>query len=296
VRPFLSLAILLLAVSAQAAAPTRHQVMADGHPLALWEKHPTSPRATLLLVHGRTWSALPNFDLQVPDLQRSVLDAFVSAGYAAYALDLRGYGATPRDSTGWLTPDRAVEDVRIALEWIRKAHPKLSAAPALVGYSRGSFITLLTAKRHPDAVSALVLYGFPGVPPPPRPDPKPADPPRVANTAKAAAADFITPGAASQAVIDAYVRQALATNPIRVDWREEEHLVDDAPLRVPTLMIDGANDPFLRLENREKFVRLEGHESTEVVLPSSDHAAHIENSHEAWVRAIVGFIERRRIL
>jgi pimeloyl-ACP methyl ester carboxylesterase len=288
-RRLLICAFLACTLAAHAEPPTRHEVLADGHPLALWEKRAAKPRATVLLIHGRTWSALPNFDLQVPTSPRSVLDQFVRAGYAAYALDLRGYGGTARDATGWLTPQRAVEDVRITLEWIRKANPTLRA-PALIGYSRGAFIALLTAKRHPQAVSTLVLYGFPGVPRPP--SSQPADPPpRVANTAAAAASDFITPGAAPKAVIDAYVQQALKNDPIRVDWRDESHLIDDAPLKVRTLMIYGANDPFLKNDHRYDSLRLQGHEETEVVLPDSDHAAHVEDSHSAWMDVIFSFIE-----
>ena len=32
-------------------------------------------------------------------------------------------------------------------------------------------------------------------------------------------------------------------------------------------------------------------DQTEVVLPDSDHAAHVENSHDAWLKAILEFIE-----
>ena len=31
-------------------------------------------------------------------------------GYTAYAVDQRGYGSTPRDASGWLTPDRAAAE------------------------------------------------------------------------------------------------------------------------------------------------------------------------------------------
>ena len=35
------------------------------------------------------------------------MDQLAAKGWAAYALDLRGYGGTKRDATGWNTPDRA---------------------------------------------------------------------------------------------------------------------------------------------------------------------------------------------
>ena len=102
------LAVLLLLTCGAQAQPQpgpgtqRAQVQADdGQPLVVWSRLPARPRGTLLLVHGRTWSALPNFDLQVagePADTRSVLAALAQAGHAVYALDLRGHGASnPED-------------------------------------------------------------------------------------------------------------------------------------------------------------------------------------------------------
>ncbi len=68
--------ILLLALfaanpglAAEKAELQRHTVMADGHPVALWEKSAVRATEAILLVHGRTWSALPDFDLQVEGAQ-----------------------------------------------------------------------------------------------------------------------------------------------------------------------------------------------------------------------------------
>ena len=80
----------------------RFTAPSDGHPMAVWARRPANPRGAILLVHGLTWSARPDFDLQVPGLQRSVMTSFASQGFAAYAVDLRGYGETPRDATGWM--------------------------------------------------------------------------------------------------------------------------------------------------------------------------------------------------
>ena len=103
---------------------TRHTIDVDGHPLAMWSKRPPPPpettRGAIVFLHGRTWSAVPDFDLQVKGEQRSVMDAFVEQGFATYALDLRGYGESPRDATGWLTPDRAADDLAVALKWVHE--------------------------------------------------------------------------------------------------------------------------------------------------------------------------------
>src|SRR5262249_26098853 len=104
-------ALVLLVAQPAAKPPLKHDVVVDGHHFAVWEKRPAQPRAAILLLHGRTWSSLPNFDLQVPGERRSFMDALADTGLDVYALDMRGYGATPRDATGWLSPARAVTDV-----------------------------------------------------------------------------------------------------------------------------------------------------------------------------------------
>src|SRR5262245_2808015 len=82
-------------------SPDRFTVPSDGHPMAVWARRPANPRAAILLVHGLTWSSRPDFDLQVPGLDRSVMSSLAARGFAAYGVDLRGYGETPRDATGW---------------------------------------------------------------------------------------------------------------------------------------------------------------------------------------------------
>lgn len=278
---------------AAAPAPKRHSVNVDGHTLALWESSPRNPGGAILLVHGRTWSALPNFDLRVAGESRSVMRALADAGFAAYALDQRGYGATPRDATGWLTPQRACDDVAATLDWIAARHPRLPR-PALLGYSRGSQVALLVAQQRPQAMSALLLFAFPpGVNV--GDATTPAEPPRRATTRAAAAEDFITPGAASAEVIEAYVSQAIAANPVRTDWREESQFVfEPGKVSTPTLMIYGVNDPLRDARAAEFFNGLAAPDRAFVVLPASDHAAHVENSHTAFVHGIVSFLTTPR--
>jgi pimeloyl-ACP methyl ester carboxylesterase len=276
------------------AAPERLTIVVEGHELALWVEAAPAPRATLLLIHGRTWSSLPNFALAVSGDNRSVLDAFAKRGYAAYALDLRGYGASARDATGWLTPARAVADVRAALEHIAGRHPRLAARPALIGYSRGAQVAVMLAQSEPRAASALVLFGFP--PAVRQTTPRDVDAPlRTPTTAAAAAEDFITAGAASRAVIDAYVAAALAADPVRADWRHEsEFAFEPARITIPTLMLYGVNDPFRNAAAARFFDSLATPDRAYVVLPDSDHAAHVENSARAWVHAIDGFLQSPR--
>jgi pimeloyl-ACP methyl ester carboxylesterase len=268
----------------------------DGLPLSLWAREVARPRGVIVLIHGRTWSALPDFDLQVPGEQRSVMQALNAKGYSAFALDLRGYGKSPRDASGWMTPDRATRDVVAALEWL--ARERHIEKPTLLGWSQGSLVSQLTAQRHPDLISNLVLYGYPRNAASPAPvQPAPATPLREVNTRERAASDFITPQVISQKVIDAYVAAALAADPVRVDWRELEKYdeLDPAKVVTPTLVIHGEHDPYAPIDAQAAlFTKLGTADRQWVVLAGADHAALIENSAPAFVAAIVGFVSRPR--
>ena len=274
----------------------RHDVSADdGHKLALWEKRPPQTLGAVLLLHGRTWSGLPNFDLQVPGEKRSLMDAFVARGYAAYALDSRGYGATPRDASGWLTPDRAVEDVATVLDWIRQRE---KTGPVLLGLSRGAAVAAVVAQRHPEKLPAVVLLGFAmdvdAKQPPTSPDATPA---KTANTAEAAASDFITPESISKAAVDAFVATALKDDPVRADWRDEDQFnaFDPAAVKVPVLLIHGVHDPLATVAKEAKlFTRLGTGDRSWVIIPDSDHAVHLEDGQARLVQAVIDFIERDR--
>ena len=275
--------------------PLRFTVRSDGHPMAVWARRPASPRGVVLLLHGRTWSSLPDFDLQVPGQERSVMTAFAERGFAAYALDLRGYGGTPRDASGWLTPRRSAADVMNVLNWVAAQHPRLGP-PALVGWSRGAMIAQIVAQAAPVRVSALVLFGFAY-----NPDARFVDvtlpdlPPREPNTVAAARADFISPGVTPPAVIKAFTEQALETDPVLTDLRNdaEFNALDPAEVKVPTLMVFGDRDPgVLQADAGKFFARLGTPDKQLVVLPGADHAAHIEDTHDAWLAAVVGFLTR----
>jgi len=278
------------ATPAAPAPPVRMVVTADdGFQLTMWRKAPAQPRRAVLLIHGRTWSGLPDFDLQVPGEQRSFMDALVSRGYAAYALDLRGYGGTPRDATGFLTPERAAADVAAALRAI-------GDRPVLLGWSLGSMVAQLTTQRHPEAVGALVLVGYPFDPDAKVPDrPEPDAPARKPTTAEAAAEDFISPGAISKRAIAAYVQTALAADPVRMDWRRDTEWNALAPesVHVPVLLLQAELDPLARSDAHARlFTRLGTFDRQWVVIPKGDHAALLEDTAPRMIAALRAFLER----
>ncbi len=279
-------------------APVKLTVLSDGHPLALWMRPAVNPKGAIVLLHGRTWSALPDFDLQVPGEQLSVMQAFVRRGYTVYALDARGYGATPRDSTGWLTPNRAAKDVASVLRFVALRHPGI-ALPTLVGWSYGSMVAHLALQQNPTLASGVVLFGYPlsdlGAIPV---SADTAAPPREANTAKNAASDFIAPNAISPRAVETYVAAALKADPVRSDWKalHEWNAVSPAALTVPTLLMHGEMDPFAPVPAQAAvFSRLGSPDRQWIILAGGDHAALVEKTLPAFIAAIVNFIERPRL-
>ena len=293
----LALALLLflsLPALAEKAELKRHTVMADDHPIALWEKRAEGATEAVLLVHGRTWSALPDFDLQVEGEDLSLMDGLVEAGYAVFAVDLRGYGETPRDSTGWLTPNRAADDVAIVISWIAD-RASWDSKPHLFGWSMGSTISQLMVQRHPDLVSSLTLFGYWRDDDMDEPADEPGmEPLRETNTAEAAASDFITSGSISQNAIDTYVSVSLEADPVRVDLKslDQYNVLDGSKINVPTLVIAGEFDPLAAAENQAKlFIRLATGHKQYVSVPGGDHAAFLETPRAYFIHELVGFLE-----
>lgn len=282
----------------RATDPQRFTVTADAHPLTVWARVPANPRRAILLIHGRTWSSRPDFDLQVPGLNRSVMQSFADRGVAAYAVDLRGYGATPRDASGYLTPNRAVADVAAVLKWVAARHPGLEP-PALLGWSNGAIVAEHVAQVHPTLVSSVVLFGF--TPDPemqfiPTPQPKVA--PKTRNTAEAAASDFITPAVTPPAVTRAFVSQALAADPIFAEWKDEDqwNVLRADRLRVPFMIIHGELDPGADSESAGAFMAKAAAASRRyVVIPGADHCAQLEDTHELFMSVVSEFIAPPRV-
>ncbi len=273
----------------------RHTVDSDGHPLAVWEKSPAAPGATVLLLHGRTWSTLPDYDLQVPGEDLSLMDGLNARSIRAFGLDARGYGATPRDATGWLTPDRAARDVIQVLEWIRERQPD-RPPPVLFGWSYGSMVAQLTVQRRPDLVSGVVLYGYPYDPSrPPSAQPDPGEPPRAPTTAEAAASDFIVDGAISTRAVRAYVDAALAADPVRADWKETHQWseLDAERVTVPTLLVEGEADPLTSTDAHVAvFTRLSTPDRSWIVIAGGDHAVMLETPYRAFADVVASFVRR----
>lgn len=289
---FLCLTTLSLDCALAQQAPVRHTVDADGHPLALWEKSVPSPRGHILLHHGRTWSALPDFDLQVPGEELSLMDGFNEKGYSVWALDARGYGETPRDSDGWHSPDRAAEDLSIVLDWLRE---RTGQSINVWGWSYGSMVAQLTAQRYPEAIRSVTLFGYPTDPDAEIPvSDGNGEPEQRRNTAEAAASDFIVPGSISQEAIDTFVSAALQADPVRADWNRlhQWNALDGESLDVPTLLLQAEHDPLADTDAHARlFTAIANPNKQWVVLAGGDHAALLETPRLRLIEASVDFME-----
>ncbi len=288
-----TIACLFVAASKTVAASEQLTVVVEDHPITVWANEVPNAAATMVLLHGRTWSSIPNFDLQVENEDMSFMQILGRSGISSYAVDARGYGSTPRDVTGWLTPDRAAKDVIAVL---RELRGRAGSGLHLFGWSYGSMVAQIVVQREPTLVDSVVLFGYPFNPDRHLPgadhvypDKAPAKP----NTAKNAASDFIVPGAITQRAIDAYVAAALKSDPVRVDFRNlhEWAELDAKKVATPFLLIHGASDP-LALPGQHAKLMQEAPEEMKrwVILKDSAHAALLETSRYEMISAIADFV------
>jgi pimeloyl-ACP methyl ester carboxylesterase len=159
----------------------------------------------------------------------------------------------------------------------------------------GSTISQLAVQRHPEVAASLTLFGYWRDDDMQLPADKPGmEPEMAATTAAAAASDFVVPGAISQAAIDAYVAQALAADPVRVDVRsmDQYNALDGAQINIPTLIIAGESDPLAPAVNQAKlFLSLATGHKQYVSVPGGDHAAFLESPRAYFIHELVGFFE-----
>lgn len=268
--------------------------LSDNHPMVLWHKRPSnniSETKQILLLHGRTWSSLPDFDLQVKGEKLSLMDNLVELGFSVWALDARGYGETKRDHSGWNNPNKAARDVKNTIKWIER---KTSIKPTLFGWSYGSMVSQLVVQKYPNIAKSVILYGYPIDPE--QIIPKQAQssiPKREINTKENAASDFIVPGSISQKAIDAYVKESLKADPIRADWNklEEWNQLDAIKIKLPLLLLQGEHDPLAKSESHARFfIRLPNANKQWIVLAGGDHAALLETPKFKLARSINDFV------
>jgi len=124
---------------------------------------PSEPSArAILLLHGATLASYV-FDLPVPGY--SLQERLAAAGWANYALDVRGYGQSSRPVPGdpgcpadrpFSTAAEGVADTADAVRFLR--HARRHTEVVLVGYSWGSILAGRFVTAHPGAVNRMILF------------------------------------------------------------------------------------------------------------------------------------------
>lgn len=322
----------------------------DGHPLAVYGIQSLEPKQftrdivdtmghdheeerqklrPILLLHGRTWSSVPVYHLHLQyggddndekessasakEQSRSLMEALLEKGLQPYAMDFRGFGGTPSDETGFVEPNRCVEDTETVLRWIADRHGMISATdchknassellPALLGWSQGALIAQLVAQKTNPFLSKLVLYGsiydplvrYAREPLYARTESKP-NITHVENTFDMAIEDFTIEGTIPPEPARKFAEASLISDPIKAQWRHTYQFnnCDPARIHVPTLVIAGDQDPYAPLHvQQELFTNLgRGSDRTWSILSNCDHAAHLLEGRSRLINIVVSFAQ-----
>mmetsp|Transcript_34043 Transcript_34043/g.83727 ORF Transcript_34043/g.83727 Transcript_34043/m.83727 type:complete len:371 (+) Transcript_34043:46-1158(+) len=281
--------------------PEEVEVVADdGHKIKMWVKGPKDGRNVVLL-HGRTWSARPVWDLQVGDPPRdgasklgaSTMDLMASLGIRTFAPDMRGLGGTERDDPGYTTPHRCVSDVKCVIDYLKEQGVH---KPHLVGWSQGGLVAQLYAQKHGEDINGVVLYAtiFDADQKYPEEEP-PATPPVVMNMMEGAMEDWTCPGLIDDEAAQAFGTDALQWDSRKVSWARlhEFNELDAAKVTIPTLVIHGEKDMYTDFEKQRKlFMDLGTRDKGWRVVAGCDHPVHLyPRERRVWMSALMGFFE-----
>jgi len=276
-----------------------HFVERNGQSIHIWEKSPDSwsldgpgKGKVMVFLHGATYSGRPDFDL--PIAEYSVMDAFVRQGWATYAVDVQGYGASDNPAEGsWGTAKEAALDLAAAVEWLTKE--RHVDRVTLFGWSWGCQVVGEFAQNHPEQVQAVVLQGatfeikwaF-----------EEFDARFRINTAEGAASDFID-GCFEPQVVKSYVEQCLLHDPDSpngslLDFKEGSlQVLKPKEWTWPTLVILGEHEATdeRQADMGKFFVQLASKHKSFVILPGGGHAIFLEKPHLLWQKMVLDFLD-----
>jgi pimeloyl-ACP methyl ester carboxylesterase len=266
----------------------------------LWEKYQKNfektfnqSRKIVLLVHGKTWSGRPDFDLQIRDY--SVMDFLARNGYDVWSIDIHGYGRSEKTDKDWSDTESASNDIGAAVDYISKQNgvDKVS----ILGWSWGTQTTGLFTMNHPEKVDKLILYGMGWKGRPSNKSrPIPKEQYRI-NDETAARSDFID-GQYEPDVVEKYVKEALLADPkspngVIVDQITKFPILNPELIKVPTLIIHPEKD-FLatEAETLEFFTKLGTTYKSYIALPDGGHAILLEKNYKKFQAAVLGYLNQ----
>jgi len=121
----------------------------SGKKLHCWLLPVAGSQETLVILHG--WGG--NTELMLP-----LAVPFYKAGMNVLLIDSRNHGKS--DSAIFSSLPRFAEDLGVALDWLKKEHPKLSKKIALLGHSVGAGAVLFEASKRNDISAVISISAF----------------------------------------------------------------------------------------------------------------------------------------
>lgn len=201
-------------------------------------------------------------------------------GYAVYAVDVRGFGAF-LEMPGQRKCDfpKCLDDVRAALELVRKTHPLLPVF--LLGESMGGAIAIRVTSIHPELVEGLIS-SVPGA----------ARYGQTKNAIKVGLKLLSAPNAEMD-VTDVVVNQSTKKEELKKEWSkdplarfnlspiellqfqqfmEENSKSAKRIKKTPVLMVQGASDALVRQDSNISIVnRIQSEDSQLILVEGGEH-------------------------
>lgn len=214
------------------ALGARQQAVASDHEGLL------SPRSVILL-HGWGSNAEQMLPLAVP---------LHAAGYNVLLFDSRNHGRSP--SASFSSLPRFAEDMDAAIAWLQGTHPAAAGCIALIGHSVGAGAVLLSASRRNDLTAVVSLSAF-------------AHPRWL--TERHLSRMRIPP--IGMRLVARYVEWLIGH---RFDAIAPMHSI--AAIRCPVLLVHGATDSAVPIEDAYAIAQAGGLAGTELlIIPNGDH-------------------------
>src|SRR3970282_698837 len=139
-----------------------HWTSKGGIRLFLWRRASapgSSPRGTILFVHGSSMASQPTFDLQVPGRPHSsVMEWFAARGFDTWCMDNEGYGRSDKSRPINFDIANGADDLVAGSEHVLRTSG--AAKLLLSGMSAGALKAAVFAQRHPERVARLALDAF----------------------------------------------------------------------------------------------------------------------------------------
>jgi len=261
-----------------------------GIKLFLWRKAAaagTTPRGTILFVHGSSMASQPTFDLQVPGRPHSsVMEWFAGRGFDTWCMDNEGYGRSDKSRPINFDIANGADDLAVGSEVVLRE----SGAKRLLlyGISSGALKAALFAECHPARVARLALDAFvwTGEGSPTLAERKKKLPEFQAKNRRPIDRAFVRsifardhPGTADAATVEAFADAILALDDsvptgTYVDMCSKLPLVDPARLPMPTLILRGQYDGIAGVDDLiEFFKRLPNADKQFSVMAGISHAS-----------------------